>query len=261
MAYQCKKCKHTFNQKCDYDRHINRKTDCVTGSKTNKKVSTFKCHYCKKAFTRKSSRDRHNKTCKKNIKNKISSSGKKNINIQGDKNKTIGDHNTIIKNSKIENNGSNIIILNIFAKDGTKNLSHDEIGQIFKSNKNAIEEIISLVNLNPNKPQHHNIYINDLKSSYCEVYEEDGWVKKKINEMMEILVDTKVDDLNKILSSFEGIIKKDSIDKIKDAIEKHNISRRSERKKLKSYLKPIFYNNRKMILKTRKLSDRYDDNG
>lgn len=264
VEYKCKKCKKNFSQKCDYDKHCNRKTSCVSGSKT-KKNDSYLCPYCDKSFSRKFCMVRHCGICKQNVSNtqikghhnsSASTTGKKNNAIGGNNNNLankkaiIGDHNTVTHN---ENK-----YYFFFGKDGVKSMSHDEIINMLKSDKNLIESLISGVNLDPKKPKHHNVYYGDTKSTYGEVYDEDNkWVKMKIDEILNTLMDAKIEDLNDILKNMDGVMNKATRNKIKNAIERFDNTKVSARKKLISYLKPILFNHRDMILKTRKKY--YDD--
>ncbi len=151
--------------------------------------------------------------------------------------------------------GTNFIInLCFFAKDGIKCIDLTDFGEIFGSNKNIIESMISKVNLNPDKPQHHNIYYGDTKSSYGEIYENKKWIRKKIDEILDTLIESKIDDLNSILNDMKDFLNKKTRDKIKETIENFDCTKPGARKKLKSYLKPILYNHKDMIIKTRKLT-------
>lgn len=250
----CKKCKMEFDKKYDFDRHINRVTDCVTGKKT-KKIKKHVCEDCKNKFARKDILDRHIKTCKKRIEN---------IKIK----KTIkGNKNTAIENSKnclnTNNNNNNLTLqlinLVVFAKDGIKNLTPYDFKEIFNSNRSVFEAMITNVNLNPNKPEHHNILYKDMKSPCGEVYENGTWVRKKIDEMLETLIDAKIDDLEEILSEMGDFVSEKSRNKIREAIKNMDYGRPGARKKLKSYLKPILYNHKDMIIKTRKLTKEQEE--
>lgn len=158
----------------------------------------------------------------------------------------------------MDNLGKNFDEINPFAEDGIKNLNINEINDILKSN-NLLKSIILKVNFDPNKPQHHNIYYADTKSAYGEVYENKKWTKKNINEIINILIDAKHEDLNEILDSMINIIKTKTINKIIETIEKSDCSKTDARKKLVAYLKPILYNNKDIVARTRKKMDN-DDN-
>src|SRR5258706_520691 len=76
----------------------------------------------------------------------------------------------------------------------------------------------------------------------------------KLNEILETLIDAEIEDLNEILNDMGDFLNDKAIHKIKTAIENMDYSKPNARKKLKSYLKPIFYNHKKLIIKTRKLT-------
>jgi hypothetical protein len=48
----CNKCGTKFNRKFEYDRHLNRLTDCVTGEKRKKPSNKYICKNCKKSYSR-----------------------------------------------------------------------------------------------------------------------------------------------------------------------------------------------------------------
>ena len=244
--YFCKKCKKKFNKKSNYDRHINREIDCRSGSKTSRKNNIkFDCKKCGKLFNRKDNLNRHVNHCQVNI-NKI-----KNIN---------GNRNNIALNSYNSNNNVtiNLYIVNN-GKDGIKNLTYDELNKILGSNENLIQALTKTVNLNPNKPQHHNILYLDKKSTYGEVYENKIWISKKIDEILDTLIDAKIEDLSEILNDMGDFLNKKTRARIKETMENVDYTKPGARKKLKSYLKPILYSYRDMIRKTRKLSEKQEE--
>ena len=71
------------------------------------------------------------------------------------------------------------------------------------------------VNFDPNKPHHHNVYYPDIKSTYGEVFEDQQWTKKKINEILNTLIDAKREDLNNILNEISEFINKKTRNKMK----------------------------------------------
>lgn len=246
--FVCNKCKQTFTRKQDFIRHKNRLTSCVNGSKTNKKLVVFSCEHCKKQFNRKDNMKRHAEGCsKKKKKIKV-----KNIDST-DIITTVGDNNLSFNKSPITIN------LVIYAKDGVKSLNYEELKKLLGSNENLVQGLIKIINLNPERPEHHNILYTDTKSSYGEVYENKTWIRKKIDEILEILIQAKIDDLNEILNDMKDFLNKKTRNKIKDTIENFDCSKPGARKKLKTYLKPILYNHKDMIIKTRKLTKKQEE--
>ena len=210
VKYMCENCKKEFDKKYNYEQHINNQNGCKsTGSKRNKKE--YKCPHCKGGYSRKDSLKRHLKICKKKIiKTKINKSIKNKAKITGDNN--VANLNNFIKSPIYIN-------LVIYAKDGVKHLTYDEIKGLLSSKNNLIEELTRTVNLNPSKPEHHNVFYGDMKSSYGEVYEGDTWVRKKIDEILETLIDAKIEDLNEILNDMGDFLNKKTRENIKETIE------------------------------------------
>lgn len=247
----CEKCNKKFANNYTLKRHQENAQSCnPSGSKT-KKINYYRCKNCSKKFTRKDSLKKHNdlNRCKKNNKIKVKgdNNGVNNVDISGDIN---GDNNVTVANFIKSPVTINLVY---FGKDGIKNLTYDEINHLIKSNDNLIEFLIKTVNLNPNKPQHHNILYTNLRSSHGRAYKNDKWVVNKIDELIDILIDAKLEDLNDILNEMDFLNDK-SKNKIKDTITGLDYTKPNARKKLASYIKPILYNHKDMIIETMKLT-------
>jgi hypothetical protein len=258
VEYICKKCNRTFYRKFLFDQHKKRKTDCsgdLNGSKTNKKID-HKCKKCKKNFSRKDSLDRHLKICKGNItkikgNDNVNMNGNENINgnINGNDNiKNINSSNSKITVNK-DNMNLNIILLNYppdkysFVKD---------IGKILSSDNNLILEIIKKTNVNKNKPQYHNIYYPDDKKSNGEIYNNNKWNIKQIDEIVNLMIEKNVDYLKEYLDEM-GIL---FDDKIKNKIMKscQQFYDTDARKFLRKNIKMLLFANRDMVKKTKTIA-------
>jgi len=249
MSIICHSCKKVFSNKYNLNRHKTNSLNCKNaGSKTNK-IDYYSCKNCSRKFTRKDSLNKHNSLGRcKNLKQKNKIKGNNNIpinnNIEGDNNNIL---NTIFKNPVTLN-------LVFFGEDGIKNLTYDEINNLMKSNENIVQFLIESVNLNPKKPQHHNILYKNLSSAYGTSYQKGGWVEKKISELIDKLIDAKLEDLNDILNEMDFLSDKTKL-RIKDTIISLDHTKPNARKKLASYIKPILYNHREMIEKTKLTSE------
>ena len=236
VTYTCDKCNEKFDHKIAYNRHKNRKTDCSKyRSKSIKEPTDHRCDNCDKIYSRKDSLARHKSVCK----GKVSQSNTKNSAV------IIGNENNTFIKSPVTIN------LIVFGKDGIEHISQKDLCEILKSNKNLYESLITNTNLNPKKPQHHNIFYGDMKSSYGEVYENDKWVKKKISEILNTLLDTKQEDLTEILNDMGDFLNEKTRDKISNAIKDVDYSNPGSRKRLITYLKALLYNHKDMIIKTK----------
>jgi len=69
---------------------------------------------------------------------------------------------------------------------------------------------------------------------------------------MDILLDSKITDLKEIMEDMKEFLNESTLTRIRRVIENADYSQPDARKKLISYLKPILYNNKEMIIKTRK---------
>lgn len=236
--YICDKCNKEFTANSALIRHKRYSTSC--GIREDDKLFCCDVNGCMKAYTRKDSLTRHQKTCDKFMCAK-----------------QLVKESTVYGNVEMNNNSKNLAVVNliVFAKDGIKSLSSEDLAEILQGNRNYLEHLIEKVNFNPDKPQHHNIYYPDLKSQYGEVYEEDEWKTKKISEIIDVLLNAKAEDLVKILEKYGESLSENRRNKIKETIENVHYSKYDRVKKLASYLRPIFYNNRKMVKNTRNMME------
>ena len=252
VIYKCPECETIFYKKYDFDNHLNRKTSCVRtdGGKSNKKKIDLTCKTCGKTYSRKDVLTRHTKIC--------------NISINGNNNNNT---NTIItgnNNNNCNNNNNNIYNYNFnlisFGKDNIKCLDSEELINIINSNRNLYEELITRINFNPDKPEHHNVYYPDMKTSYGKVFENNKWVDKKIFEIIDVLLNANTERLNYILDNFDDALSKKTRNKIINTIKDVDFSNTQNRKKLISYIKPILYNNKDMVIKTIKILEELSNN-
>lgn len=250
----CNKCKKKFSKKQNYLRHINRLNDCVSGSKTKRKLNYHSCEKCKKKFNRKDSLRRHLKICKYNkTKNKIK--GDNNNNNVGNKNININIDNSPNSNVTVnkENINVNIILLN-YPPD--KYTLAEDIGKILADDKDFIIKIVERTNVNKDKPEHHNIYYPDIKSAYGEMYKNNRWNTMRINEILHTILECNTDALKQFLNELGDIMNEKTKNNIMRTVEDfYNTDRRQ---KMMSYIKCLLYDNREMIRNTRKKVKKYN---
>ena len=252
----CSKCKTVFETQSNLNRHI-RTSACAVGSKTSKK---FSCKFCKKTDTRRDNLNTHMEICSLNpkvIKNKkllakntnISKNSDSTINV-GNKTKNIRQINNIIITKPITNNR-----LVVFGKETEKGFHSllvlsSELSILFDKKNNCMQEYIKLIYLSPNRPQFHNVLYTNLSSSYVLCYTENGWETKKINDIINAILDTKIPDLLSI-EKIMPFIKREILDGIKVLVADLSINQHKNRKIFISYIKCVFYDRRNMILKTK----------
>lgn len=233
VGYACKKCKRIFDQKTDYNRHMNRKTDCTKikyGSKIGKKDHV--CEECKKDFTREYSLKRHMNICK----------GKQVINITTNRDyneKCTVNNNTTIKIKELK--------LAVFGKEGVEHITLKDLTAMLNSKTGLIESLVEKINFDPNKPEFHNIYVGDVKSGYGDIYEKKGWKTRNINEILNTVIDAKTEDINEILENYGDVLNDKTKEKLKDTVKTQDYKNIKSRKLMKRYLKAVLFNGSKMI--------------
>jgi Zinc finger, C2H2 type. len=247
VEYSCKKCGKKFDRKFLYDQHRNRKTDCRNDSKENgSELVEHRCKKCEKKFSRKDSLTRHMKTCKvKSIKN----GGNNNNNVIGNDNIVGNTNSHITINNNNNNNRVKIVLLN-YPPD--KFSFFGDLKKILTSNKNLIMEIFRHTNINKDHPEHHNIYYPDNKKSIGEMYTNNRWNAKKIDDIINSIIENNVRYLKEYLKDLGVVLTDDVVEKINTACQDFYDS--NARKILGEHIKILLYDNRHMIKKTKQLA-------
>ena len=267
-GYKCV-CGMTFSTEYNLKRHCEGK-NCTknSNSKTNKKT-LFKCKNpgCKVECGRKDNLTRHMKKCKYKNKNVVNA---KNFEINGNSNNTnnIG-KGDVVGNDKIVNSGdfrTYNITINSFGKDGSESIDFDVLKVLTQTPKsNTFSKLVKSVNFDPNKPQHHNVYLDDLKSGVGHVFEKDQWNVKRIPEILDELIDSKVSDVIKFVEEQRDVIKKklrtqllSAVDEVRETPIGHDGKSYppGARSGIKKHIRTSLYNNRDTVIETRKKTEK-----
>lgn len=278
VKYVCPKCKKVFYKKYNYDVHINRKNSCIDNDDNGNISEDFSCKICDKKLSRPDKlyshmKSIHNITDIQLIKKiqKISSKDpyiktNKSINkmidesinktIDSSINKTIDKSNNVtnINITNNNNNNNNYYGMFPFGKDGTECLTLAEKIQIFSSRASPLETLVVLVNLNKDKPDHHNVGIPDMKSGYGIIYDGTEWNAEKISEIVNVLIKNKGEDLTKIREEIKEYVKEEVMKQIEQQLMDYIKMETdpSARKLLTGYLKKILYNYREFAMNAKK---------
>ena len=163
------------------------------------------------------------------------------------------------KTKDTNNNKNDNIKLIEFGRDGS-NYNVDDTTKILNSTNNMIETIITTINCDKGKPQHHNMYCSDPKSGYVYIYEENKWCTKRNEEALEQIINYKLLDLHELMTRGGKHISRQTKKQIMDNINEVATIDNDElcpcetdsRRKLRRRILHILYNNRKMIMETKK---------
>jgi hypothetical protein len=103
------------------------------------------------------------------------------------------------------NNTINITLTNFGYEKYTK-LTNEEQIRILKSNKQCVSNLIKFLHTNDRLPEYKNICIKNLRGKGGYLYEGNKWLHCNFENLLMILFKNKINDLEKILNSNEGLI-------------------------------------------------------
>lgn len=262
VKYKCERCLEVFDKKTTYEKHLARKNPCPKRKKNSKKSSTVKCEFCENIFSRNDSLVRHLKTCKmkeenNTIKNK-SDNTKNSSNMKNGNNinSRDGSKNTI-------NNIENVNFILPFGKDGSDvidSLTPLEMIKLFITKNNPFEEVLKCVNFDPDRPEHHNVYCSNERSSIAHIFDGIAWTTKNTSDIINQIIDSKEDNLNKILEILRECCSDKIIKKIEDKFKSIDLKNYKDRRNLKKYIKGILYSLRNIVINTRKIFEEQNKN-
>lgn len=251
VKYICDNCKATFDRKCTYTKHLQRKIKCVTGL-YKPKDNNIICEHCDKKFSRRDYLKKHADKCPMVMitKNTNNNYNKRVVNNIICNDGTINNGDTNITN--ITNNNNLLFRICPYDKDGIDCLSPKDKIEILMSIREAIIRIIEKVNFDPNKPEHHNMLLKDLKSGYIEAFINNKWTTTKLSGFIYSLTQVKKKDIEQILEEMKKYITDDCAQTIKNSIENIKIEDAKIMKLLKSYIKAVMYENKDMVEKSKR---------
>lgn len=261
-------------------KNINKINDIENNIKelTKQSIESEKiCKFCNKKLANKNNVDRHLKlSCfgKKNMldeKNKLIQENKKLEEIEKiEKNNEIQNQikllqntveklisnpiksNTIINNTTINNstiNNNLTININSFGKESLDHITDADykkyLNGFFKGFLNLIEKI----HFDENAPENHNVCLTNMRSKYAYVCENNNWVLREKNEIINKLITKKYDLLNDKFEELEGTNKLSNkiLDNFKEFQENYNNA--EAQKTTKENVKLMLYNNREKVEK------------
>nr|QBK88995.1 MAG: uncharacterized protein LCMiAC02_00880 [Mimivirus LCMiAC02] len=267
----------SISSDCDGQENIlHTKTHKTHKNAQNKSIHT--CEYCSKMFTRQDTLTRHkNKYCKvrkeneedmkkllnrlvkqmeeqktqmKDLKQTNNTIIKENKKLQKDvkniKGNTTNSHNNSHNTSNVQNN----INLLSFGKDNTEGISNEEIKAILKRGFSSIKLMTKKTNFDPNIPENHNVYINNIKSPYAVTYNKGRWKIDKTEDVIDRIYDDKYGFLEQKYHELKAELtpyERKKIERILDQYEGVKII------KIFDEIRLILYNNRHIPLRTRNI--------
>jgi len=256
--------------------------DVTNISQNTNNIKKYNCTYCSKRFTRSDSLKRHIMTrCKvKNDKNIEQEINKDEINkdeINKDeileqmrilqkeyidlkeeldkiKNPSIILNNTNTDNSINTNINNMTINLVAFGKENLDEILSDQIcNKILERGLNAIPILIEYVHFNKKKPEYHNCYVSNMRDNHANVYDGEKWCLVDINTTIQDITEKEGEFLE---NKYESLASESKLTDKSDTQFKRYLKIKDDTELLKRYkndIKLMFYNNRDIVMESKKL--------
>lgn len=287
VTYTCEKCNKVFNQKVHYTTHLNKKNPCmptvsIAYNELNKEPLTSKivkekmdnnlCPYCDKTFTRKDTIVQHMKNhCKilkqmeseretifqqlLTLKEQYDSLSQKVDKIE--KNPTSQNGNIGQMNDNSSVNNYNIILNNFLAGAMPDGVTQAEIDKALKRGFLATVELTRISHFNPKFPEYHNVYIPKINERHGMVYFDKIWKVVDRDELVDEIYNGKRDF---VVNNFETFVSRLDVYRRKSLEKWLEIEddRDEALKQTKEDIKRLLYENRHLVLKTKKTVSQYE---
>ena len=237
----------------------------------------LKCNYCGKEFSRSDSLNRHiSGYCKVKKANddkmekimsaliELKESNKElkdSDKINKEKIAKLEEENTRYKN--IINNTQNIGIQNnntinvkilAYGKEDTSKITVNDYKRILGRGMNSVPAFVEKLHFDKNTPENHNVYISNLRDEYVLMFDGKIWRLNNRDEALQQLYEDKSDILE---TKFEELIERldESTIKMFNRFLKIKDTDDEKIKIIKKELKKTLYDNRKIVMATRKKED------
>jgi hypothetical protein len=274
--YSCKYCNKNYktnNSRINHYNNIHKEEYLQDKTNELENTKTFPCNKCGKKYINRQSKYQHQKKCTlenntelskennmlKNLiidlikNNKLGPEHLKNIN-----NGTINNNIGAINNNNNKGNVNNITVnlQNFGNEDIIELLSRKEVLEILSKKLLSLEESVKTVHLNKNHPEYKNIIIKNIKNKYAYVWEEDKFIVKHKDDVLEDLISNHVNFIETSLETYKDFLSTKIQNKITEMLEKLESSSKYVNKQLhktfktyrtykKEELKMLIYNNTK----------------
>jgi hypothetical protein len=258
VEYECKRCKKLFNQKSNFDRHINRKTKCEIIKKvTNEKIIILKEENEKIKSENEKIKIEKDKIASEKILLEQSVKDLKEfidklLKETASKSSSTINHIINANTNNIQNNvqHNNTIKLNPYKKEDLSHISDQDYNRLLSLGYGSVPSFVKKIHFNDDKPENHNILLSRADCNDIYIYNNDNeWECKDKNIMIEQIISDKTNMLyNKRL---------DNDDKKSYKFDNYFASFESEdKKKMKDVtesVKRVCLTGKDKVMKTKKL--------
>jgi uncharacterized C2H2 Zn-finger protein len=169
-----------------------------------------------------------------------------NTNIGTQQNTTIENQQNNQQNIQINNNNIKLLAF------GSEDMSYvvDEVyKRILNKGFKSVPTFVQYLHFNKDNPQNHNVYISNMQTNYAIVYDGEDWKLKERDSVLQQLVDDKTGILSVKFDELLDSLDEPTVRKFRRFIDQSDENEVVS--KMKSDLKLVLYNNRRMAEKTK----------
>jgi hypothetical protein len=138
------------------------------------------------------------KTNTKKIINNTNNTNNSSINNGSINNGSI--NNGSINNGQIINNNFNIVSL---GDEDIKKLTQEEKLTILKSRNSAFINLVKMIHLNERLPEFHNVLINNIKSNYGSIVDDNKIILRKKDKIIADVISNRLTDLKDLVDEYK----------------------------------------------------------
>jgi hypothetical protein len=183
----------------------------------------------------------------------------KNLQISNN-NTTMTNSNNVTNNIVTNNNVTNNMTIVAYGKENIL-LSDDDFKRIMRRGMKCVPELVRKIHFDKNVPENHNVYISNLRDSYIQMYDGSIWKLMNRRDALQQLYDDKTDILDSKFGELIQSLDRLTIEKFKRFLDNVKIDYNEDDEPLpnqnvqivKEELKKILYENKDIVVKTRKL--------
>jgi hypothetical protein len=165
-------------------------------------------------------------------------------NLTGDNNSISNVQNNVQSNSKNKiNNNNNNQNLNVTFSYNNPDLSHisdHDYKSCINAKLKSVPKLITKIHFNPDKPENHNIYLEDMDSEYINVYDGTQWKRKKKDYFVDDAVTINENMLQRWVEYKEDPVMQNALNRYYDLRDEEGMEERIQQ----DVLQTIFNNRR-----------------
>lgn len=147
--------------------------------------------------------DKENKQLKTQLNSITNNTNTTNSDNSDNSNNTINNNNNVNGNQQIQNNNIKLVA---FGEEDMSYITDGICKRILNKGFRSVPVIVKYSHYNPNKPEHHNVYISNMRDSHASIYDGTQWkLMNRIDVINRLFHDQKYYLVEKFEELFEQL--------------------------------------------------------